>query len=199
MGAAQERHDLCRATSHDLRALLLLALVFSMFGISYGTVLPAFVDKALGQGPRAFGAINAASGIGAVTGALLVAQFGDKGQRGRWLAITILTFPVVLALFAQNTSYARALLLAVALGVAFMVVFTLINTLLQTRVRDEMRGRVLSLYTLTFFGFAPFGNLLLGSAAEVIGLSRAMTISAALCFVLAVAVLLWTPEVRRLE
>ena len=93
VGAAQERHDLRRAIRTICAALLLLAWCFSMFGISYGTVLPAFVDKALGQGPRAFGAINAASGIGAVTGALLVAQFGDKGQRGRWLAITILTFP----------------------------------------------------------------------------------------------------------
>ena len=175
--------------AHDLRALLLLALVFSVFGISYGTVLPAFVNKVLGQGPSAFGTINAASGIGAVTGALLVAQYGDRGRRGRWLAVAILTFPVVLLLFAVNTRYPLALLLALALGVVFMVVFTLINTLLQTRVRDEIRGRVLSLYTLTFFGFAPFGNLMVGSVAEFIGLSEAIAISAVLCFLLAGAVL----------
>ena len=183
---------------HDLRALLLLAFAFSIFGISYGTVLPAFVDKVLGQGPRAFGAINAASGIGAVAGALLVAQYGDRGRRGRWLSIAILTFPIVLIMFAVNTRYPLALILALALGVAFMIVFTLINTLLQARVRDEMRGRVLSLYTLTFFGFAPFGNLLVGSAAEVIGLSEAMVISASICFVLAGAILIWSPAVRRL-
>ena len=88
--------------AHDLRGLLLMALVFSMFGISYGTVLPAFVDKVLGQGPSAFGAINAASGIGAVGGALLVAQFGDRGNRGRWLTIAILTFPIILFLFAAE-------------------------------------------------------------------------------------------------
>ena len=183
---------------HDLRALLLLAFAFSMFGLSYGTVLPAFVDKVLGQGPGAFGAINAASGIGAVSGALLVAQFGDRGNRGRWMSIAILTFPIILILFAVNTRYPLTLILAVALGVAFMIVFTLINTLLQTRVRDEMRGRVLSLYTLTFFGFAPFGNLLVGSAAEVIGITEAIVISASACFALAAAILIWTPSVRRL-
>ena len=183
---------------HDLRALLLLAFAFSMFGLSYGTVLPAFVDKVLGQGPGAFGAINAASGIGAVSGALLVAQFGDRGKRGRWMSIAILTFPIILILFAVNTRYPLTLILAVALGVAFMIVFTLINTLLQTRVRDEMRGRVLSLYTLTFFGFAPFGNLLVGSAAEVIGITEAIVISASACFALAAAILIWTPSVRRL-
>ena len=88
--------------------------------------------------------------------------------------------------------------MALALGIAFMVVFTLINTLLQTRVRDEMRGRVLSLYTLTFFGFAPFGNLMVGSAAELFGLREAIAISALLCFLLAGALLIETPVVRHL-
>ena len=62
-----------------------------------------------------------------------------------------------------------------------------------------MRGRVLSLYTLTFFGFAPFGNLMVGSAAEFIGLSQAIAISASLCFLLAGAVLILTPAVRQLS
>ncbi|MFN2203514.1 MAG: MFS transporter, partial [Caldilineaceae bacterium] len=78
-------------------------------------------------------------------------------------------------------------------------VFTLINTLLQTNVRNELRGRVLSLYTLTFFGFAPFGNLLLGSAAQVIGISEALLISSSICLVLTVTILIWTPSVRRLH
>ena len=88
--------------AHDLRGLLLLALIFSIFGISYGTVLPAFVDKVLGEGPSAFGAINAASGVGAIFGAFLVAQYGDRGHRGQWLAVSILTFPILLLLFAVN-------------------------------------------------------------------------------------------------
>jgi MFS family permease len=184
---------------HDLRALLLLAFSFSMFGISYSTVLPAFVDKVLHQGPTAFGTVNAASGIGAVTGALVVAQFGDRGKRGLWLTIGIIAFPIILAIFAMNARYLPALGIAYFLGVAFMVVFTLINTLLQTNVRNELRGRVLSLYTLTFFGFAPFGNLLLGSAAQVIGITEALVISASICLVLTCAILLWTPSVRRLR
>ena len=88
--------------------------------------------------------------------------------------------------------------MAVLLGVGFMLTFTLINTLLQTQLVDEMRGRVLSLYTLTFFGFTPFGNLAIGSLSEWIGLSNALMISAALCFVTAGAILLWIPSVRKL-
>jgi len=57
-----------------------------------------------------------------------------------------------------------------------MVEFTIINTLLQTRVEDQLRGRVMGLYTITFFGFAPFGNLAIGILSDRIGLSYAMTI-----------------------
>jgi MFS family permease len=186
------------AATPNLRALLLLALVFSMFGISYSTVLPAFVDKVLGQGPGAFGALNMVSGVGAVTMAFLIAQFGDRGHRGQWLAWSITGFPLFLAVFAMNQSYPLALLLALTLGLGFMGVFTLINTLLQTSVLEEMRGRVLSLYTLTFFGFTPFGNLLIGSMSEAFGMSAAMVVSAAASMLLSASVILWTPSLRRM-
>jgi hypothetical protein len=88
--------------------------------------------------------------------------------------------------------------LSLALGILFMLVFTLLNTLLQTQVRDDMRGRVLSLYTLTFFGFTPFGNLMIGALSESIGLSKAIIISAGLCFAIVAVVLALTPQVRSL-
>lgn len=181
-----------------LRALLLLSLLFSLFGITYGTVLPAFVDKVLNADAAAFGALNAMSGIGAVTAAFLVARYGDRGQRGRWLAWALMGFPLVLMLFAVTSSYWVSLVLSGLLGVGFMFVYTLLNTLLQTNLVDEMRGRVLSLYTLTFFGFTPFGNLLVGAMSESFGLSIALLTSAAACLVFGGAVLLWTPAVQRL-
>jgi MFS family permease len=160
--------------------------------------LPAFVDKVLAQGAAAFGTVNAMTGIGAVSGAFIIAKWGDRGQRGRWLSWAILGFPVVLTVFALNTFYPLTLVLAVGLGVCFMMTFTLINTLLQTQLVDEMRGRVLSLYTLTFFGFTPFGNLMIGSLSEWIGLSRAMVLSAGLSLVTAAVILFLIPSVRRL-
>lgn len=183
----------------NLQALLLMALVFSLFGISYGTILPAFVDKVLHQGAAAFGVINALSGVGAVTGAFLMARFGERGQRGRWLSWALITFPVILALFALIPVYAASMVLAVGLGISFMIVFTLINTLLQTNLADDMRGRVLSLYTLTFFGFAPFGNLFIGSVSEAIGLSPALLISATLCLSLSLYLIVRTPSVTKLR
>lgn len=184
--------------SPDLRALLLLALVFSLFGISYSTVLPAYVHKVLNQGAGAFGVLNAATGVGAVTAAYWIARSGDHGHRGQWLTRSILGFPVALTLFALNPYYPVALVLVFLMGIGFMVTFNMLNTLLQTQVADEMRGRVMSLYTLTFFGFAPFGNLFVGTMSEWIGLSPAIILSAAICLIGVSAILVTTPSVRRL-
>lgn len=182
----------------DLFALILLALIFSVFGISYSTVLPAFVDQILKAGPDAFGIINAVTGVGAVVGAFAVAQFGSNGQRGRWLVWANIAFPITLAIFAYNHNFVFSLLLAFFLGVGFMLQFTLINTLLQMHVDDHMRGRVLSLYTLTFLGFAPFGNLAIGVLAESFGLSLTLVLSAAVSFILAITVILIVPQIRKL-
>ena len=182
----------------NLRALLILALAFSVFGISYSTVLPAFIDKALHMDATAFGTINAMTGVGAVTGAFLIATYGNRGFRGRWLNWAILLFPVVLTAFSLVHYYPVNLFLAILLGIGFMTTYTLINTLLQTTVMDEMRGRVMSLYTLTFFGFTPFGNLAIGSLSEWIGLTSTLVISAILCFVTAALLFWWTPSIRKL-
>ena len=128
----------------------------------------------------------------------MIARNGDKGGRGAWLGRLAIFFPVVLILFANNTNYMMSLGLAVLLGIGFMAQFTLINTLLQTSIADEMRGRVMSLYTLTFFGLTPFGNLAMGAVAERWGLSLAISVSAALALCMSAIVLFKSPKLRAL-
>ncbi len=187
------------AGDSNLRSLLLLALFFSTFGISYSTVLPAFVDHVLQGGPTGFGILTASTGLGAVSGALFIATYGDRGYRGRLLFIGAMVFPIFLAFFAVNSNFIISVLLAYLLGIGFMLQFTLINTLLQTLVDDSMRGRVLSLYTLTIFGFSPFGNLLVGTLSQSIGLSTALLLMAAVSLFAAGTIFWRTPQLRRLE
>jgi MFS family permease len=186
------------ARNREMSALILLSLVFSIFGISYATLLPAFVEKVLQQGALAYGWINAATGLGAVSGAFLLAHRVSHGRRGQLLVITNLAFPLILIAFSFTSFYPLALFLAYGLGLGFMVQFTTINTLLQTRVEDGFRGRVMGLYTLTFFGFAPFGNLLIGFLGEKLGLGIAMTIFAICSLILSRLVLMKTPEIQKL-
>jgi MFS family permease len=183
----------------DLRGILSQAAIFGVFGVSYSTVLPAYVDSVLHVGPAAYGAINAASGVGAVTSALFLARYGSDIQRGRWLTGVALAFPFVLMAFAWAPGLPVALGLAFILGVCFLGQFTLLNTLLQTRVDDTMRGRVMSLYTLIFFGIAPFGNLTIGAVSEFWGLSVTLTLSAAITLALSALNLLRSDKVRSLR
>ncbi len=193
------KHGLRYVLLHrEIFALLTLALIFSVFGISYTTLLPAFVNLVLQAEATGYGLLNAFIGIGAVCGALVMAHYGERGGRGRRLAWVTLAFPFTLAAFAFNTHFGLALLLAFGLGVGYMLTFTSINTLLQTNVDDQMRGRVMGLYTLTFFGFAPFGNLAIGTLAERWGMSLIIALSAACALVLAVIVNLLVPQVRKM-
>jgi MFS family permease len=186
------------AGNREISSLILLSLVFSIFGISYATILPAFVEKTLHQGALTYGWINTATGLGALTSAFLMAHRLSHGRRGRWLVLTNIAFPLILIAFSLTSVFALSALLAYGLGMGFMIQFTTINTLLQTRVEDEFRGRVMGLYTITFFGFAPFGNLLIGFLGEKLGLGIAMTLFAVCSLVLSRIVLMRTPEIQKL-
>jgi len=182
----------------DLGGLLLLSLIFSIFGISYATILPAFVEQVLHQGAATYGWVNAAIGLGAVAGALLIANQRGRNWRGLWLVIAGIAFPIVLGIFAFTSFFPASLILAFGLGVGFMVQFTMINTLLQTRVEDHLRGRVMALYTLTFFGFAPFGNLAIGALSQSIGLSDSILVFALVSLALTLILLRKIPQIKDL-
>lgn len=186
------------ARNREMSAMILLSLVFSVFGFSYVTLLPAFVEKVLHQGALAYGWVNAASGLGAVSGAFFLAHRISHGRRGRLLVLTNLAFPLILIVFSFVSIFPISLVLAYGLGVGFMMQFTNLNTLLQTRVEDGFRGRVMGLYSLTFFGLAPFGNLMIGALGQKLGLSIAMTLFAICCLILSRLILIKAPEVQKL-
>ena len=186
------------ASSLDISTLILLSLVFSIFGVSYTTILPAFVEKNLQLGATAFGWINAATGLGAVTGAFLLVHHVSNNRRGLFLIFTNIAFPLILIVFALTAFYPLSLVLAYLLGLGFMVQFTTINTLLQAQVEDGFRGRVMGLYTLSFFGFSPFGNLLMGALGEKFGLTFVMILFGILSLVLSRLVLARNPGIKTL-
>jgi MFS family permease len=185
--------------NQEIAALILLSLVFSVFGISYSTILPAFIQKVLHRGAEAYGWVNAATGLGAVTGAFFIAKRANHGRRGQLLVITNIAFPLILIAFSITSFYPASLLFAYGLGLGFMMQFTTINTLLQTRVEDAFRGRIMALYTITFFGFSPFGNLLIGFLGEKMPLGIAMTLFAVCSLILSRLVLRRTPQVQELH
>ncbi|HUI89123.1 MAG TPA: MFS transporter [Anaerolineales bacterium] len=182
----------------EMGGLLLISLIFSTFGVSYATLLPAFVEQVLHQGAASYGWVNAAIGAGAVTGAIIVANQHGRSWRGSWLMISGIAFPILLSIFAFTPFLAVCLILALGLGIGFMIQYTMINTILQTRVEDQLRGRVMALYTLTFLGFTPLGNLAIGALAQTIGLGDSILIFAVLSLALTLVVLRKIPQIKEL-
>jgi hypothetical protein len=112
--------------------------------------------------------------MGAVAGAIIIANRQRPGWRGEWLFLANVLFPPMLVVFIFNTWMPLSFVLEFFMGAAFMIEYTMINTLLQTEVEDHMRGRIMALYTITFLGFAPFGNLALGALSAQYGLGPAV-------------------------
>lgn len=148
-----------------IRALVANIGVFSLFGMSMLTLLPAWAVDVLGGDVRTNGLLLAFRGIGALAGALMIAYLGQRSKRGRiWTAGTIV-LPLALAIFAVFPSLPVSLLLLLVIGWSFIVVANTSNALIQTTVPDDLRGRVLGIYTLVFFGAMPLGSLLIGHVA----------------------------------
>lgn len=184
---------------HATRTLILNMAVVGLFGISLVTLFPAWSVNVLGGDVRTNGLLLSARGLGAMSGALMIASLGQRAARGRLWTIGSFVLPVAMAAFAAARWLPLSLVLLVGMGWGFMVVANSSNALVQTRVPDELRGRVMSVFTLTFFGGMPLGSLLAGAMAQRIGEPITVLINASV--VLLASSLIWwrLPYIRKLR
>lgn len=158
-----------RATPEVGRALLLLGIV-SLAGMPYATLMPIFANEILGGGAQGLGILMSASGLGALAGALtLAARRGGSEGLAPWPRRSAAAFGLGLMLFAASGHFWLSALLLAGSGFALMFQAGTTNLMIQLSVPDQLRGRVMALYTSTFLGLAPFGALLAGALAHHIG------------------------------
>ncbi len=200
-GALNEmREGLHYAMTHRMiRTLIMVAAVMSLFGMSFMTLAPAWAVTVLGGDATTNGWLQSARGLGALTGAIFIATLGQFRGKGRLLTLGTFVFPLMLLVFAQVRWLPLSLLAVAATGWGFMVLFNMENSLIQTLVPDQLRGRVISIYTLSFFGLAPLGALAAGWGAEFIGEPVTVSLSGLVCLGFAAWIWLRVPELRRLE
>ena len=152
-----------------IRDILLLIGLVSLVGMPYTVLMPVFADDVLHGGPNTLGLLMAASGVGALIGAMLLAARKSVLGLGKYIPLTAGAFGAGLIMFSFSRVIWLSLLLMVLTGLGFMVQMAVSNTILQTIVDEDKRGRVMSFYTMAFMGTAPFGSLLAGSVADRIG------------------------------
>jgi MFS family permease len=178
------------------KVLTLLALV-SLVGMPYTVLMPVFADEVLRGGPNTLGLLMAASGVGALAGAMFLAARKSVLGLGTLIPVTAAAFGAGLMAFSFSRVLWLSLALMVVTGCGFMVQMAASNTVLQTIVDEDKRGRVMSFYTMAFMGTAPFGSLLAGSVAERIGAPHTLLFGGAGCILGALWFALSLPALRR--
>ena len=164
-----------------IRTILSLFAVISLMGMPFVVLMPIFASQVLHGGPHTLGYLMGASGVGALVSAGSLAV--RKNVRGlvSMIQISSIVFGAGLILFGLSHNLALSLVLMLFVGFGMMQGLAASNTVIQTLVPEEMRGRVMSYYTVAFVGMAPFGSLLAGALAHHFGAPHTVMFTGACC------------------
>ena len=154
-------------------AVLGIAAATSLLGRPYLLLMPAFAREVQHVGPQGLGLMVAASGLGSLIGALLLASLRSSKRLEYLLLITGVCFGISLAIFALVSNFLLVSLVLICCGAGATMTMMVANTLLQTSASSAMKGRVMSLYTLIAAGFTPLGAFIVTGISAKIGLEDA--------------------------
>lgn len=171
------------AGNRTLRAVIGLVTVVSLFGWPYSVLLPVFARDVLHTGASGYGYLMAANGVGAFFGAITLASLGDSPHKRKIFYGGLFGFCGMLIVFALSKVYWLSAAALAGSGFCMIIFFATANTSVQTRVPDELRGRVMGIYSLAFIGLTPFGSLLAGALARAVSAAFAVALGAVICIV----------------
>lgn len=180
-----------------IRFLLANLSIYTLFGMSYTTLIPIFAKDILKGNSGTQGLLMSTAGIGALTGSLILAS--RKSIKGMVERLVYIGCGVSLAMmvFSRSQSLPFSMFMMLFIGFGMMMTMATTNTLIQSIVSDEMRGRVLSAYTMAFMSTSPFGGLLLGALSSKIGAQSTMMISAGICMLWSLGALKYVQQFSR--
>jgi MFS family permease len=179
-----------------IRDLLILLGVVGVMGMPYMTLMPVFAAQVHASGADTLGIMFGAVGLGALMGALFLAQRKNIIGLGRVIVFATLGFGVGLICFTFSQVFWLSLLFLVGVGYGWMVLIAASNTALQTLADNEMRGRVMSLFSMMLVGMAPFGSLLAGWAADHVGAPLVVAIGGGFCAIAGIVFARRLPRLR---
>lgn len=165
-----------------IRSTLLLLSMLSLLGLQYSVLLPIFASDVFHRGPKGFGWLMTATGVGAMLGALHFAARTSYKGLAKWIGATSTICAVGLVVFSQSRLFWFSMLMLVVVGFCATVQMAATNTTLQNRVPDQLRGRIMAVYATMFMGVQPIGSLLAGGVATRIGAPYTLAVFGTLCF-----------------
>ena len=186
--------------SHSLILSLIGSIgLVSIFGIGMMTLLPAWATDILHGDVTTNGWLVSARGFGSLVSALMLAYLGSRRTPGKLWTVGAFIMPVMLFIFAWIRWLPLALVALVGIGWSFMMIMNNSNAMVQSQVPDHLRGRVMSVYTLIFFGAMPLGSLFAGSLAQKFSEPLTVMVGAVVLMAMAIASWIFLPGIRRQE
>lgn len=179
LGELKEGFQYVRTTP-DIRYIILMLAAVSLLVLPFTTLMPVYAKDIFHGTATTFGLIDSSIGLGAFIGALYLASRPPGANLHRILATNTLIFGVGLILFSHAPWYPLALAFIAVGAFGMMSQITISNTLLQTTADSAMRGRVISFYVLAYTGMVPLGSLLVGVAAQHIGVQNTVLVQGVL-------------------
>ena len=178
--------------------LLMISAVTSLFGAPYISMTPVFARDVFHLGETGLALLMGTAGAGALFGALFLAYLGDFRHKGWFVLGGDFAFAVCLICFSLSTNIVVSLVFLFALGFGIVCSVAVSNTLLQKLVTDEMRGRVMSMFMLSFIGTMPIGNLIAGAASHRFGVQHTLATGGLIIAVFVGILTLRSPRLREL-
>jgi len=181
-----------------LRDVLLFIGVIGFMALPYQVLMPAIADDVLGGGPRAFGMLMAMIGLGSLAGAFLVMRGMMSDRLEKQIGLAGTAFGLCLIVFSTSKSLPLSMAILFPTGAAMMIQTLSTNTLVQKMVSDNVRGRVMSFYTMMLLGVYPIGSQFMGWMAknETIGSLLAVRLGGVCCMIAGLIILYRLPKLR---
>jgi MFS family permease len=182
-----------------VRTLMLVASGVNLFAMAYATLIPAWAVEVLHGDAATNGLMQSARGVGSLISALMLASMGRVTFKGKIVTIGTFALPIMILIYSQVTNVQLSLFMLMLIGLSFMPVMNVANALVQTEVPDALRGRVMSIWTLVFFGMMPLCGLWAGTTAHYLGEPTVVVIGGGVALLIAIAVFVFFPRIRALE
>jgi predicted MFS family arabinose efflux permease len=174
-----------------------LTAVISIFGWSYSTIMPVIARDTFGLGASGLGYLYAATGLGALLATVLISALGNRIPPHVFILGGNTIFSLSLFFFTYTTQLRWALPLLFTAGLGLVSQFAMINTSIQQLVRDELRGRVMSIYILMFLGLTPLGNFQIGWISSHMGPDFAIRAGAILVLLAGMLILFYRKRIGK--
>ena len=181
-----------------IRTILMLLSVMSLVAGGVQALMPVFARDIFHGGARTLGILMAASGLGALAGAIYLANRRNVLGLSKIIACSAALFGIGVIVFSRTSVLIIGLPILLFSGFGMMVQMASSNIILQTIVEEDKRGRVMSFYTMAFMGLAPFGSLLSGFLATRIGADSTLLWGGGFCIIAVTIFALQLPKFRKL-